>query len=146
MTKLFMYWWLVTVIQAIIVGITVYYGAVDFLWNTDITKLSFLTTSLWFATSIFIGYSSYRKKINYDTPWFIAESCMTIGMIGTVIGFMLMLTGSFSDIDPSNVESMRKVIADMAAGMSTALLTTLTGLIASLFIKIQIVVQEYNDD
>tara|TARA_B100000035_G_scaffold304020_1_gene303225 strand:- start:2430 stop:2870 length:441 start_codon:yes stop_codon:yes gene_type:complete len=145
MTKRFMYWWLVTVIQAILVGITVYYGSIEFVWNTDITKLSFLTTALWIITSGIIGIGCYRKKTNYDTPWFIAESCMTIGMIGTVIGFMLMLSGSFANIDPSNIESMRQVIADMAAGMSTALLTTLTGLIASLFIKVQIVVQEYED-
>tara|TARA_B100000900_G_scaffold6576_1_gene5567 strand:+ start:1479 stop:1919 length:441 start_codon:yes stop_codon:yes gene_type:complete len=145
MTKRFMYWWLVTVIQAILIGITVYYGSIEFLWNTDVTKLSFLTMALWAVTSVLIGVSCYLKKTNYDTPWFIAESCMTIGMIGTVIGFMLMLSGSFGNIDPSNIESMKQVIADMATGMSTALLTTLTGLIASLFIKIQIVVQEYEN-
>lgn len=146
MTKRFMYWWLVTVIQAILVGITVYFGSLEFLWNTDVTKLSFLTIALWISASTFIGHSSYHKKLNYDTPWFVAESCMTVGMIGTVIGFMLMLGSSFAEIDPSNIDSMRKVITDMASGMSTALLTTLTGLIASLFLKIQIVVQEYEDE
>ena len=146
MTKRFMYWWLVTVIQAILVGITAYFGSMEFLWNTDITKLSFLTIALWVGTSAVIGYSSYTSKTNYDTPWFVAESCMTVGMIGTVIGFILMLGSSFADLDPSNIESMREVITDMAAGMSTALLTTLTGLIASLFLKVQIVVLEYENE
>ena len=146
MTKRFMYWWLVTVIQAILVGITIYFGSIEFLWNTDITKLSFLTIALWIGTSVVIGFTSYKKKQNYDTPWFVAESCMTVGMIGTVIGFMLMLGSSFAEIDPSDIDSMRRVITDMASGMSTALLTTLTGLIASLFIKIQIVVQEYENE
>lgn len=146
MTKRFMYWWLVTVIQAILVGITAYFGSMEFLWNTDITKLSFLTIALWVGTSAVIGYSSYTSKTNYDTPWFVAESCMTVGMIGTVIGFILMLGSSFADLDPSNIESMRAVITDMAAGMSTALLTTLTGLIASLFLKVQIVVLEYENE
>ena len=146
MTKRFMYWWLVTVIQAILVGITVYLGSIEFLWNTDVTKLSFLTIGLWLATSVLIGYGSYNQKTTYDTSWFIAESCMTVGMIGTVIGFMLMLGSSFVNIDPSNIESMKQVITEMAAGMSTALLTTLTGLVASLFLKIQIVVQEYSND
>ena len=146
MTKRFMYWWLVTVIQAILVGITAYFGSMEFLWNTDITKLSFFTMALWIGTSAVIGYSSYNSKTNYDTPWFVAESCMTVGMIGTVIGFILMLGSSFADLDPSNIESMREVITDMAAGMSTALLTTLTGLIASLFLKVQIVVLEYENE
>ena len=146
MTKRFMYWWLVTVIQAILVGITIYFGSIEFLWNTDVTKLSFLTISLWIVASGINGYTSYRTKTNYDAPWFIAESCMTVGMIGTVIGFMLMLGSSFVNIDPSDIESMKQVIVDMASGMSTALLTTLTGLIASLFLKIQITVLEYNNE
>ena len=66
-------------------------------------------------------------------------------MVGTVTGFMLMLGSSFTNIDPSNVDSMKQVITEMAAGMSTALLTTLCGLIASLFVKVQIVMQENED-
>jgi biopolymer transport protein ExbB/TolQ len=89
-----------------------------------------------------IGYITYKKQNNFDYTWFIAESAMTIGMIGTVIGFMLMLGSSFANIDPGNIDSMRKVIADMAVGMSTALLTTLTGLVVSLALKVQIIVSE----
>jgi biopolymer transport protein ExbB/TolQ len=63
-------------------------------------------------------------------------------MVGTVIGFMLMLGSSFAEIDPSNVDSMKRVITDMASGMSTALLTTLCGLVASLFVKVQVIIQE----
>ena len=37
---------------------------------------------------------------------------------------------------------MREIIGDMATGMGTALLTTLVGLIASLFLKIQLVNQD----
>ena len=64
---------------------------------------------------------------------------MTVGMIGTVIGFIVMLSSSFQEIDPSNVDTMRRVITELAIGMSTALLTTLCGLVASLFIKVNIV-------
>ena len=87
----------------------------------------------------------YNNEDDFDKPWFVAESCMTVGMIGTVIGFMFMLGSSFQQIDPSNIESMRQVIVDMASGMSTALLTTLCGLLAGLFIKVQIVMQEQDD-
>jgi hypothetical protein len=141
-----MYWWLVTVIESILLGITVYFGSLEFLWETDVTKLSFLVIALWIGTSAVIGYTGYLKKTNFDTPWFIAESCMTIGMVGTVVGFMLMLGSSFAEIDPGNIDSMRQVIIDMAGGMSTALLTTLTGLIASLFLKVQVVVYEHENE
>jgi hypothetical protein len=146
MNKKFMIWWLVFVIQAILVGISVYMGSLEFLWETDLTKLSFLASAMWLITSLSIGYYAYFGKNNHDMNWFVAESCMSVGMIGTVTGFMLMLGSSFAEIDPGNIDSMRLVIIDMAAGMGTALLTTLVGLIASLFLKIQIVIQEFKDE
>ena len=146
MNRKFMIWWLAFVIQVILVAITAYYGSFQFLWENDVTKLSFLATALWIGTSISVGYTSYKQKNNYEVEWFVAEACMTIGMIGTVTGFMLMLGSSFASIDPGNIDSMRQVITDMAAGMATALLTTLVGLVASLFLKTQIVIQEYEDD
>ena len=97
------------------------------------------------CSTALVGYKVWNQEEDFDKPWFVAESCMTVGMIGTVIGFILMLGSSFQEIDPSNIESMRKVIVDMAAGMSTALLTTLCGLLAGLFIKVQIVMQEQDD-
>ena len=47
---------------------------------------------------------------------------MTVGMIGTIIGFILMLGSSLNNLDPGDVESMRMAISSMAVGMSTALL------------------------
>jgi len=145
MTQKFLIWWLVVVVQVIAVGIGIYYGAIPFLIENDVTKLSFVIFAMWFFTSASIGYKIFKKEEDFDKPWFVAESCMTVGMIGTVIGFMWMLGSSFQEIDPSNIESMRQVIVDMASGMSTALLTTLCGLLAGLFIKVQIVMQEQED-
>ena len=142
MDKRFMMWWLVVTIQAVLVGIAINFSAISFIIKNDITYLSFLIIALLVIGTIMIGYITYKKQNNFDYTWFIAESAMTIGMIGTVIGFMLMLGSSFANIDPGNIDSMRKVIADMAVGMSTALLTTLTGLVVSLALKVQIIVSE----
>ena len=142
MDKRFMMWWLVVTIQAVLVGIAVNFSAISFIIENDITYLSFLIISLLVIGTVMIGYITYKKQNNFDYTWFIAESAMTIGMIGTVIGFMLMLGSSFANIDPGNIDSMRRVIADMAVGMSTALLTTLTGLVVSLSLKVQIIVSE----
>jgi hypothetical protein len=142
MDKRFMMWWLVVTIQAVLVGIAINFSAISFIIKNDITYLSFLIIALLVIGTVMIGYITYKKQNNFDYTWFIAESAMTIGMIGTVIGFMLMLGSSFANIDPGNIDSMRKVIADMAVGMSTALLTTLTGLVVSLALKVQIIVSE----
>lgn len=139
----FMIWWLVTVTQLVLIGTAVNYGAIDFLLTADITRLSFVIIAMWFIATGMIGYVSFYKKGNYDLTWFMAETAMSVGMVGTLIGFMLMLSGSLADIDPGNIDGMKTVIADMANGMSTALVTTLCGLVTSIAIKIQIVSQEY---
>lgn len=143
MNTRFMIWWLAAVIQIIGVGVAIHFGAIQFLLDADQTYLSFVTLTMWVIGTIGIGYISYTSSKNYDTPWFIAESCISVGMIGTLIGFMLMLSSSLGSVDPSDIDSMKAVIASMATGMSTALVTTLSGLVFSLFLKIQITTQEH---
>ena len=68
---------------------------------------------------------------------FVSDLCLTIGMIGTVAGFIYMLSSSFASIDVSNVSSLQGVLSHMSAGMATALYTTAAGLISSAFLKLQ---------
>lgn len=138
----FLTWWLVVTLQAILFGISFHFGSYEYLLNNDLTKLSFLIILIWIVTSFVIGYKSFNNSNDYSKTWFISDACMTLGMIGTVIGFMLMLGSSFENIDPANTAQTKQVISYMAQGMSTALLTTLIGLIASLFLKIQLIVAE----
>ena len=60
-------------------------------------------------------------------------------MIGTVTGFLLMLGTTFAGIDITDTKTIQDALVNMATGMSTALYTTLTGLIVSVIIKIQLV-------
>jgi biopolymer transport protein ExbB/TolQ len=71
--------------------------------------------------------------------WFLAETCLALGMIGTVAGFLIMLLSAFGSMDIGNTESMQEALSSMALGMGTALYTTLVGLVSSLFIKVQLV-------
>lgn len=145
MTKTFLKWWLAVVLQLAILGVSAFYEYHIFVLEHDTTFLSGLILLLWVVTSIFIGKYAYKKKTNFEVQWFTAEQCMTIGMIGTVVGFLMMLNDSFGHLDPRDTEAMRQVIADMAVGLSVALLTTLNGLVASMFLKIQIVVVENSE-
>lgn len=82
---------------------------------------------------------SYLIKIG----WFLSETCMAIGMIGTVAGFLLMLGTAFSGIDVGDTASLQSALTSMAVGMSTALYTTLVGLVCGLYIKSQLVNLEH---
>ncbi|UCE55537.1 MAG: MotA/TolQ/ExbB proton channel family protein, partial [Desulfobacterales bacterium] len=78
----------------------------------------------------------YYKKS--DIGWFVSDMLLTLGMIGTVAGFIYMLSSSFSEMDPQNAITMQGVLAKMGAGMSTALYTTAAGLVCSLLLKLQV--------
>lgn len=142
MNKSFLKWWLLFCIQLLIAGIAVYYNYLNYVLEHDATYLSLVIIGLWAFTSFYLGWKVVKGKRDLETQWFSAESCMTIGMIGTVIGFLMMLGDSFAHIDVGNTDAMRDTISKMAVGLSTALITTLNGLIASLFLKGQMVLIE----
>lgn len=140
-------WWLAISTQFIGVALGAsHFGLIDFILATDITYLSFVIFTMWIVGSAQIGYIGVNQKENYDTPWFISESCLSVGMIGTLVGFIIMLGSSFTNVDPGNIDSMKSLITSMAVGMSTALVTTLVGLVASLALKIQIVILEHSSE
>lgn len=142
MNRKFMIWWLIFVIQCALLGVAYYYEAHLFFWTNDITYISSGILALFFLTSFGTGYNTYRGKESTDAYWFIADSKMSLGMIGTVTGFIFMLVATFNNLDPSNIDSMKDAISNMATGMSTALLTTLAGLLGSLAVKLQLVNQD----
>tara|TARA_S200000501_G_scaffold369422_1_gene408864 strand:- start:1826 stop:2290 length:465 start_codon:yes stop_codon:yes gene_type:complete len=145
-------WWLIlcSVVLSAIAG-AYFFNLHLHLYNADVTKISFIIISIFIATSLWIGNATkgllYKELLatkDLSVGWFISESLMALGMIGTVVGFLLMLGSSFGNIDVNNTESLQLALSQMATGMSTALYTTLTGLVCSLLIKVQLVNYESN--
>ena len=75
-----------------------------------------------------------RKIAN--SGWLWSDLVVSIGMVGTVIGFIVMLS-SFENINFEDTKSIQEMITKLSYGMSTALSTTLVGLVASVFLKVQ---------
>ncbi len=138
-------WWLIACLTMLGIGICVYFNLHINLYESDITKISYLIIIVFVCTSIWIGNKTYLvdRLEDYnqraDVGWFVAESCLALGMVGTVTGFLIMLGTAFSNIDVSNAATLQQALSDMAIGMSTALYTTLIGLVCSLIIKVQLV-------
>lgn len=144
MTKTFLQWWLFFVLQIIILGASYVYKLHLYILNNDQTYICFILLGIWLVTSLRIGYKMVKHiKTSNEKFWFVAETCMAIGMMGTVLGFILMLGGSdLASLDPTDVEGMKNVIGQLASGMATALLTTLTGLIVSVSLRTQLMIGE----
>jgi len=144
-------WWLFAIIMVLATFGAFHTGIIDEVYEVDVTGLSFLIMGILTVMSIKCGVETFRltsienvteKDINEayakaDTGWFVSDICLTLGMIGTVAGFIYMLSSSFANIDVSNVSSLQNVLSHMSAGMATALYTTAAGLVSSAFLKVQ---------
>ena len=144
-------WWLIFCLTLLGFGTLYHFNMHSQLYYADVTKLSFLIIIIFVFTSIWIGRKTYDLESTsviddkIDVGWFIAESCLALGMVGTVTGFLYMLGTAFENIDITVATTLQDALASMAKGMSTALYTTLTGLIASLIIKVQLVNYEVGE-
>jgi len=149
---IFLRWWLFFCLSILVAVVCHYFGFFYELYNKDITKLSFVIIAVYTLSSLYVGRLTYnqRKGKSYSTglniSWFSSEAMLSLGMIGTVAGFILMLGESFESIDTANPESLKTALRSMALGMSTALYTTLTGLILSQALKIQLINLESGED
>lgn len=73
---------------------------------------------------------------NHDFGWFIADIMIKLGLLGTVIGFIIMLS-SVAVIDNADITTIQNMLIDMSAGMRIALFTTLSGLLAGMLLGLQ---------
>lgn len=85
-----------------------------------------------------IGFGATIDRLTNASAhgWFAIASCQMLGLIGTVIGFIIMLTG-FKDFTVGDSAATQMMISEMASGMGAAYVTTIVGMIASLLIGLQ---------
>jgi hypothetical protein len=146
--NIFLKWWLMVTLIVVGISTSIYFNFDTFLFENDLTKLSLVIVSLFVICTSVIGYKIWksaiqRKKIyNYQTEWFVSEVLISLGMIGTVIGFIFMLYSVFGNLNIQDTAAIQQSLGSMAKGMGTALLTTLVGLISSVLIKSQLVMVE----
>ena len=146
----FLNWWVI--FNLVLVGSVFSYfvGVFDLVNKADVTKISFLIYILFLIFSIRTGV--YTRKISkvedkllvrevnskQDLTWFVSDVLLTLGMLGTVLGYIYMIEVGFSSMDPSNFHSLTASLKTMAIGWGTALYTTAAGLICSVILKLQL--------
>ena len=143
--KCFLRWWVIVAGVITGLGFLVVYDCINYINNSDVTKLSFVIFALFVHSTIQVGISTYKRdkkqyyhESNLNVPRFMVGVMTKLGMLGTVIGFILMLSTCLGNVNFQNVQSMQSVISNMTTGMSTALVTTASGLICSLILQLQI--------
>ena len=147
--KLFLNWWLVLCVMVLAQIVSYYFGLTQIIIETDVTYLTWVIFASLTIGTILAGYHSKRVsdyiagkremplEEEWSTGWFLADMCLSLGMLGTVIGFIMMLSNAFDGVDVTNTAQMTQLLANMGTGMGVALYTTATGLVANLILKLQ---------
>jgi len=86
-----------------------------------------------------------RLKRSHEYGWYAVDILVKLGLLGTIIGFILML-GSIAETTTLDVNTMQKVLTQMSRGMGTALYTTLAGLTASILLGAQYLMADKGAD
>ena len=141
--KHFLYWWLIVCAVGTLSYITHSMGWLVPVYTNDLTYITFLITVVTIFTTLSLGYKfKVPDADTVDVEWFVSDVVLTLGMLGTIIGFMIMLQGTFSSIEFNDANSIRLALSSMSQGLFTALNTTLIGLVSSIILKVQLVVYE----
>ncbi|HEV2159754.1 MotA/TolQ/ExbB proton channel family protein [Bradyrhizobium sp.] len=67
---------------------------------------------------------------------FVSDTLMKLGLLGTIIGFIIMLA-PIAGLDAADKVVMRSSMGLMSDGMAVAMYTTLAGLVGSILVRIQ---------
>jgi hypothetical protein len=147
----FFRWWLFICLLSIGAYFGIHFDIFSTIFNTDKTYLSSVILLLFTGSTLLTGYRTwlfnYRKTYT-DTKvgWFCGEVMFALGMIGTLIGFVLVFGDALAHIDLEDQANKAKIIADMGIGISTAIYTTLAGLVCTILLWIQLINLEYGFD
>ena len=77
-----------------------------------------------------------RLRSTYAFGFILADLMLKLGILGTVIGFIIML-GSLTDLNSVDITVMQNLLAEMSGGMKVALFTTLTGILAGIILNVK---------
>lgn len=134
-------------------------GLFSLVLQSDISHLSSIIAVLFIICSVLAGKLSYdlskerpRELLNEyrndSKPTaklkrrlkflnFMADTFFTLGLAGTVIGFCYMMRGT---LNANN--DVSTIITQLKIGSSTKLYTTLSGIISSLLLQLQVLIIE----
>lgn len=129
-------------------------GFLAYAYRADASYIVVLIWGLFVVATVKCGVTAYRGSAlleagarpseaellqlakECDTGWFLADIMLKLGLAGTVVGFVMMLS-SVADIQGSDINTVQDVLVNMSSGMGTALVTTLSGLVGNGFTTVQ---------
>lgn len=77
-----------------------------------------------------------RIRGSHQVGWFVSGAMLKLGLLGTVIGFVIMLS-SIRGLETLDLSDIKSLMQQMTEGMGIAMNTTIVGLVGSLLLSLQ---------
>lgn len=143
-------WWITNLLVMSGVFWAWYAGIVSKIWHDDVTMITSLLGLMYIVTTLFIGYIAYTKDYAnklVDACWFLSEQMLALGMLGTVIGFIYLLSSGITSASVTDPSSLATLLANMSVGLGIALYTNAVGILASFLTKslLYVVIYEHEE-
>lgn len=131
-------WWITNLAVATGVFWAWHSGIIAKIWYDDVTMITSVLSLLYVVTTALIGYVAYTKDFAskiVDACWFLSEQMLALGMLGTVVGFIYLLSSGITSASVTDPTSLATLLANMSVGLGIALYTNAVGILASLVTK-----------
>ena len=102
----------------------------------DLMKKSRYSVEVELDHGILLEALTERLIARHAFGHFAADLLLKLGLLGTIIGFIMMLApvGELTDFDPG---VLQQLLSQMSGGMAVALFTTISGLVTSTLLGLQ---------
>ncbi len=140
--NLFLYWTLFVCLVTIACVIGALLGWTDYVLVGDPTHITLITIGVFTATTLWLGNLCWKMANSenasrvvhaLETGWFASSACVTLGLIGTVIGYLLMMRG----VPDAGADVAEQLVRQIRMGMGTVLINTVVGGVCGLLIEVQ---------
>ena len=141
MNRYLIYWWVMWCIQVLACATAAKFGLYQEIIGIDPTYITHLIGFIHIIASLTIGWCIWKQHEPFsEALWYTAETQLSLGMIGTLIGFIIMLNSAFAHIANGDIDGIKNSIAMIGVGMGVAIRATLLGLLSGVLIKAQLLI------
>jgi hypothetical protein len=147
--KQFYIWWITNLLVLTGIYWAWYVGIIAKIWHDDVTMITAAIAAMYIVTTIMIGYVAYTKDFTsklVDASWFLSEQMLALGMLGTVVGFIYLLSSGITSASVTDPTSLASLLANMSVGLGIALYTNAVGIASSLITKMLIYAVTYDHE
>lgn len=147
--KLFLGWALFVSVLAVLSVMAIRIGAIGWIHSSDRTYISFAICVVGYLGTLLMGRQYWRAdRVASDSSSlpdairglrngrFLSDKCRDLGLLGTIIGFVLILK-NFASFDATQPDQLSTLIRSVGSNLGTAFVTTLAGLVASILLDAQ---------